>query len=520
MGAVYKARDIKMDRWVALKFPTATDLDLPQARVDASSIRARFVREAKVLRSVNHPYICTIYACNIDRNEPHYLVMEYVEGKTLDKHFAGKAGGVATGNDFAHLFNLFAEVADALIAAHRLGIVHRDLKPKNIMVRSDGHVKVLDFGLALLEPWAVSESVNVGVSTGTGVRVGTPRYMSPEQAGASEVKSPSDVFSLGVILYELVTGQHPFIKDAEVASLRDIIIANPPTPPNELNRGLPPDFANLILLMLRRNPDQRPTASMVANTLKKGALEASREGKRKGELVSPTNSIGRPPGIVSQVSRSWLLKVVLLTVGVIKTSWQIFNSTRFWNSLRIVFTSAAVIVGILAAGYGVHKLWLVMTSPGSATYFEGLVKWGSDAVWPSKVLPPPPPPPPDTSRKIVVTRHYSEFAQSIRSESTFVVRFDLANDGPADLPPFNLKVKAYRHQGVQLAPERDAKSIGEQHITRLSPDTSHRYEISCVAPREPGQYHLFLDFQDANLSEEDKFTYVPTPDHVDFTVTR
>src|SRR2546422_1080277 len=200
MGVVYKATDTHLDRAVAIKV-------LPPEKTTDPERKRRFVQEAKAASALNHPNILHIY--DIDTADGvDFIAMEYVEGKTLDAWIR------PNGRKLIELLNYGVQIADALAAAHAAGIVHRDIKPSNIMVNDNGLVKILDFGLAKLSK---SGEVDCAGSTQTalprteeGAVIGTVAYMSPEQVLGKAVDARSDIFSLGIVLYEMVTGQSPF----------------------------------------------------------------------------------------------------------------------------------------------------------------------------------------------------------------------------------------------------------------------------------------------------------------------
>jgi len=199
MGEVYRARDTKLDRDVALKILPA------KVAADPAALE-RFEREAKTVAGLNHPHVVTLHSVEEDRGI-RFLTMELVEGQGLDQLLG------PDGLPLSQVFEIGTAVADALAAAHEKGIVHRDLKPANVMVTRNGHVKVLDFGLAKLtedHPASDIEKTEALGLTQAGSVLGTVPYMSPEQLRGQTVDSRSDIFSLGILLYELATGRRPF----------------------------------------------------------------------------------------------------------------------------------------------------------------------------------------------------------------------------------------------------------------------------------------------------------------------
>src|SRR5262245_34225654 len=257
MGEVYRAHDPKLKRDVALKIlPEHTAADLER--------RARFEREAQSIAALNHPNIVTIHSVE-DADGVLFLTMELVEGQPLD-HLIAKGG-----MPLPRVLALAIPLADAVSTAHQKGITHRDLKPANVMVTGDGRVKVLDFGLAKLvetEPADVLASGLVtAVSSGEGRIVGTVAYMSPEQAEGKRIDARSDIFSLGVLRYELATGERPVTGEPPASTISSIL-RDTPRSIADLNRGMPRDLALIVRRCLAKDPEQRTqTAKDLRNQL-------------------------------------------------------------------------------------------------------------------------------------------------------------------------------------------------------------------------------------------------------------
>jgi predicted ATPase len=256
MGEVYLAEDTRLARLVALKLLRG-DLTKDPVRL------RRFEQEARAVSALNHPNIVTIFEIG-EAEAGHFIVLEYVKGQTLRSFVGGQRGVQSIGP-------LGRQVATALGVAHGAGIVHRDIKPENVMVRDDGYVKVLDFGLARLGVGDVSSesTAETAIHTRPGVLVGTVAYMSPEQIRGETVGNASDIFSLGVVFYEMATGRKPFKGGSEIAWMYQIT-HDEAAPPAALNPELPLALDALILAMLDKRPERRPTAAEVAAALTTG----------------------------------------------------------------------------------------------------------------------------------------------------------------------------------------------------------------------------------------------------------
>ena len=255
MGEVYRARDAKLGRDVAIKVLSDSLAGDPERL-------ARFEREAKLLAALNHPHIVTIFSIEEADGVP-FLTMELVEGCTLD-HLVGR-GGVS----LTQFFDISIALADALAAAHRKHVTHRDLKPANVMVSDDGRVKVLDFGLARsVEPGHADADETRLALTKLGAIVGTLPYMSPEQIEAKPLDPRTDIFSFGVMLYEMATGERPFNGNSSPA-LMSSILKDHPTPVGARRVDVPPDVSRLIDRCLEKHPPNRiQTATEILSELR------------------------------------------------------------------------------------------------------------------------------------------------------------------------------------------------------------------------------------------------------------
>ncbi len=244
MGVVYSAEDPELDRTVALKFLRASNAGSAEAN-------ERFIREARSASALNHPNIVTVY--DLIRTESGLaMAMELIHGTLLREFCDGSCS-----NEQLSMWTL--QIAEALGAAHARGIVHRDIKPENVMVRTDGRVKVLDFGLA-------RQLTHPGLSRTGDLPTGTIRYLSPEQLTGGLATCASDIFSLGIVLYQLATGVHPFEREFAIATGHAIVTATAVNPCRR-NHTISSGFGSLILQMLSKDPIQRPSASAIVTAL-------------------------------------------------------------------------------------------------------------------------------------------------------------------------------------------------------------------------------------------------------------
>jgi serine/threonine protein kinase len=269
MGEVFKAQDTKLDRFVALKF-------LPSQLIASEDDKARFIQEAKAASAMNHPNVCTIHDI-LEHNSQLFIVMEFVDGVTLRNNKQPLSE--------KRILEIAAQVADGLGAAHEKGIVHRDIKPENIMIRKDGIAQIMDFGLAKL-----FTSGNASRLTKAGTTMGTMGYMSPEQVQGLDVDHRTDIFSLGVVLYELLAGESPFKGMHETAIMYEIVNVDPP-PISTIKEDINPELDQLILECLEKDKDERfQSAKELARSLRK--LKRGSTGNRTSRMynVQPVNA--------------------------------------------------------------------------------------------------------------------------------------------------------------------------------------------------------------------------------------
>lgn len=298
MGEVYRAHDTKLDRDVALKI-------LPIAMSADPERRRRFEREARAVAALKHPNIVTIHS--VEEAEGHsFLTMEMVEGKNLSALIPKDGYGTE------ELLRIAIALTEALTAAHDKGITHRDLKPANIMIQPDGQLKVLDFGLAKLREPTDSYSdrtVAVDDPTQEGRVLGTVAYMSPEQAEGKQVDARSDVFSLGVVLYEMATGDRPFKGDTNISTI-SAILREEPTPITELKKRLPRHLGRIVRRCLAKDPDRRyQTAHDLRND-----LMVLKEEVDSGEIEAYELREGDPKPPAARVWLWWGLLVIVLGI--------------------------------------------------------------------------------------------------------------------------------------------------------------------------------------------------------------
>jgi TolB-like protein len=277
MGEVYLARDLELHRRIALKL-------LPAELAEDTERGARFRREARSLAAVNHPGIVTLHSIEDFEGSP-VLTMEYVEGETLDRTIA------ARGMTLPEFLAIAVPLADAVSAAHERGIVHRDLKPTNVMVVGGARVKVLDFGLATAAVLGVDPDPSLATATELTVQgaiLGTAGYMSPEQIRGDPVDSRTDIFSLGVVFYQMLTGERPFRADTAIELLSSIL-RDEPVAVTEVRSELPPDLGRIVRRCLEKKPSSRyPSVVELLNDLRALPSEATASPPAPARDEAPT----------------------------------------------------------------------------------------------------------------------------------------------------------------------------------------------------------------------------------------
>jgi non-specific serine/threonine protein kinase len=412
MGVVYRARDGKLDRDVALKV-------LPEAAMGDPERVERFTREAKIVAGLSHPNIVTLHSVE-EADGVHFLTMELVDGKTLDRLIP--RGGL----DLDRLFELAIPIADAVAAAHEAGVTHRDLKPANVMVTRDGRVKVLDFGLARLEAGApkATEAMTEAI-TQQGMVVGTAHYMSPEQARGEAVDARSDIFSLGALLYEMVTGRRPFTGKSS-AELVSAILRDDPPPVSEIKEELPYHLGRIVQRCLEKDPRKRYQAALdVRNELEglerevdsgvsrpsSGSVPAARGRSRRDRrwvlagaalaaalavglvVLAPWRDAGREaggagaPGAAAEAARRMLVVLPFENLGPAEDAYFAAGMTEELTSRLARVSGLGVISRSSAQRYADTELPLrrIGDELGVDYVVEGTVRWAKGAAGGSRV---------------------------------------------------------------------------------------------------------------------------------------
>src|SRR5579864_1664487 len=309
MGVVYEAEDLKLGRHVALKF-------IPENLVGDPKALERFEREARAASQLNHPNICIIHGIEDNHGHP-FIVMEKLEGQSLKQCINGQP------MEMDKLLETSIQVADALVASHAKGIVHRDIKPANIFLTPGGQVKVLDFGLAKLVHHLATDdgTSNDDSLTAVGVIPGTAVYMSPEQARSETIDGRSDLFSFGVVMYEMSTGKKPFTGSNSLMTL-DAVLHQKPVPPRDLNPQIPIELEGIIGKAMEKDRQHRyqSAAEMKSDLvlLRRETESGSvKSGSHTAKLRVATKTFGRDTRLLtySLLGTAALLVTVLVAVG-------------------------------------------------------------------------------------------------------------------------------------------------------------------------------------------------------------
>jgi serine/threonine protein kinase len=319
MGDVYLAEDTTLDRKVALKI-------LPPDLIGDAEHRARFTREAKALAALNHPNIVTVHSVE-EAGGVHFITMELVKGQTLAAMLPGN------GFSLGKFFEIAIPLVDAVAAAHQQGIAHRDLKPANVMFSENGRVKVLDFGLAKVElSNPDGRALPTRSATQEGRVVGTPAYMAPEQAEGRTVDARSDIFSLGIVFYEMLTGQRPFA-GGTAASIVAAILKDTPRPVRELQPAIPRELARLVHRCLAKDPIDRYQSAI---DLRHG-LEETKQDVDSGDMLAGHPPAGRGSRRTPLAIAAFVLVAVAAGVWLVRSreSRSVLAVPRLGNAVQV-----------------------------------------------------------------------------------------------------------------------------------------------------------------------------------------
>ena len=356
MGTVYRARDERLGKTVALKV-------LSETRAGGSDSRQRLRREARAAAILNHPGIVAVYDYDEEDGVP-FIAYEYVEGRTLDQVIADEKLSAE------RMADIGAQLADGLAYAHERGILHRDVKPQNIMVMEDGRVKILDFGLAKKTGIALQKADGqhldtTTVETAVGTIVGTVQYMSPEQIAGEELDGRSDVFSLGITLYEMATGKNPFHGQSFASTVGKIMSPEPPPLSGE-RRRVPAELQDIILRCLRKKREERyPSARILQENLEQVSAGASSgrpssRGLRRAEIAESVipRSLARGLLILLQTLYLGMYGFALYYQGDVfqgvGRALMMISSPPPWTTVHLVMTCATTFLVTACCGVAVR----------------------------------------------------------------------------------------------------------------------------------------------------------------------
>ncbi len=388
MGRVYKAFDTSLGRAAAVKV-----LD-PRVVADPERL-GRFMREARTASSLNHPNVVTIYEVGELPEGGHFIAMELVEGETL-REVLGRGRP-----DLPRALEWIAQIADGIATAHAAGITHRDLKPENIVIARNGFAKILDFGLAKLHEIAREpdpETKTAVMSTTPGAVLGTVGYMSPEQASGADVDHRSDIFSIGCVLYECVTGRRPFIGDSSIDTLHKIIYSEPP-PLEEKAPDAPRELQRIVRKTLAKDQEQRyQSAKDLAIDLRELKSDLSSQPRMSGIRETPPPAATRVQGWPAWIAFAAIAMAAILGVLAVRKrpaaqavaaapaqgAMSIERVTMSGNVIGSAISPDGEYIAYAYSDAGKHSLWVRQLASGSALQ---LVPPAAMGVWGLKFSP-------------------------------------------------------------------------------------------------------------------------------------
>ena len=415
MGEVYLAYDSRLHRKVALKI-------LPPAFTKDDERLRRFEQEARAASALNHPNIITIYEI-LKIGSTHAIATEFVEGETLRQRLSRSR------LTLSESLRLAVQVADALAAAHKAGIIHRDIKPENIMLRPDGYVKVLDFGLAKLAEDSpeipIEEALTKQVRTGSGVVIGTAGYMSPEQARGKTVDARSDVFSLGAVIYEMISQRKPFDGETPSDVLAAILKTEPPAL-SELQPETPAELSRIVMKTLRKSREERYQGIKdLLIDLKSFAQDHEFQQRLK-------QSSAPPPGAGAITAPSAGAKGAAQPTNVVADAATTLASRPAFSSMirpRRWPTVALIIVIALGMGFGAYKLWTKLREirPPEVTNIARITAWSGLDAHPALA--------PDGNSVAYASNHGGSFEIYIKQLTAGGREIQLTNDGQDNFQP-------------------------------------------------------------------------------------